>query len=221
MSEDTTVVIEEGKDKVPAGEGDIEEMVQLTPATYSALLDRLDELEASPKSKQSVDTLADAGTQRSRASFNDEDIENMRPKDLINAVIGHIEDTRIQPLLVRIEEMNVKAEIRDLTRDGKNQDFFDLKDTIYEVASKNPQLSIEEALILARQKKGYSLDGKKPEVKGDGPSKTDLLRGLPPRKVIGGEKPNTNRGVTGESDPETRKDAALMALRDMKKAGKL
>ena len=112
MSEDTTVVIEEGKDKVPAGEGDIEEMVQLTPATYSALLDRLDELEASPKSKQSVDTLADAGTQRSRASFNDEDIENMRPKDLINAVIGHIEDTRIQPLLVRIEEREVPTQLR-------------------------------------------------------------------------------------------------------------
>jgi hypothetical protein len=203
-----------------------EDIVKLQPAAYNALLDRLDELEGLALSKgtpKNLDDLANEGTKKGeRKPLSEDDLNEMKPKEIINLVVQHINETQINPLLVKLEEMTVKQEIRELTRDGKNKDFFELKEEIYQVASRNPQLSLEEALILARQRKGYSPDGKKPEGDEDDPSKKkDLLRSLPSRRVIGGEKPGASRSSASDTEPETRKDAIHLAFADMKKAGKL
>lgn len=203
-------------------------LIQLTPDVYNALLDRLDELEEVAKGSQrapapkNVDDLAQQGRQQQQqAGITDDMLRQMTPTQIVGAITQHLNETQIQPLLVKIEEMNVRQEIRELTRDGKNQDFFELKDEIFQIASKAPQLSLEEALTLARQKRGY-VDGKPPAKKeGEGDDKVSLLGNLPPRRVIPGERQGASRSSMEQTDPETRMDAAKRALQDMKKAGKI
>lgn len=203
----------EDKDLTP------DEMVTLAPDAYNALLDELDRLQELVQQKiespsmKSVDDLASAA--KSPSKEEPIDLDKISPKELANLLIQHIRETELKPLINKIEEVNVKAEIRELTRDGKNADFFTLKDEIYEIASRNPQLSLEQVLILAREAKKSS--GNKDEDKS---KKQDLLRNLPPRRTFG-EKPTAARVTSSDTEPATRKDAVIRAMEDMKKAGKL
>jgi uncharacterized protein YdcH (DUF465 family) len=201
-----------------------DDTIKLEPEVYNALLDRLDELEdklsksGGGRKPLTEEELANV-VKNPKQQVTEEAINQMKPKDLINVILQHIEETRIQPLLVKIEEMNVRNEVDKLTANGKNQDFFELKDDIYDIAVKNPQLSLKEALSLAREKKGYSREGKPPEDDGSDDNKNPL-RHLPPRRIIAGERPGVSRTTTTVANPETRKEAVSQALEEMKKAGK-
>jgi hypothetical protein len=196
------------------------DMVELAPEAYNALLDRLDELEglALNKSKPSnIDDLANAGNQRVGVpkSLSEDDINEMKPTQIINLVLQHVNDTQVKPLLVKIEEMNIRDEIKDITKDEEDAKLFEsLKEEIYQVASKNPTLSLKQAFLLAKESEGSV----KPN---SSPSNKDSLRHLPPRQTIPGEKPNTARVTVGDKVPETRRDAATEALAEMRKAGKI
>jgi hypothetical protein len=195
-------------------------LVHLSADAYNALLDRLDELEMRniPASQQTppsnVDDLAQRGQRRDQA-ITPETINNMTPMQIVDFVIGHMNETAVKPLLTKIEEMNVKTEINEIMADPKNADFVDLKEDIYKIAVENPTLSLKQALILARERKGASPTPPSPSNRGD------LLRNLPPRRVISGEKPNAAVVSTSEAVPETRMDAAKQALDEMLKAGKI
>ncbi len=199
-----------------------EEMVTLSPEAYNALLDRLDELEtrdirkagAPPAPPSNVDDLAQRGTQRNQ-QITPETINNMTPMQIVDFVVNHMNETAVKPLLTKIEEANVKMEINEIMADPKNADFVDLKESIYEIAVANPTLSLRQCLTLARERKGASPTPPSPSNKGD------LLRNLPPRRPIPGEKPNNASVSTSEKVPETRKDAAQQALDEMMKAGKI
>lgn len=212
----------EAKAKAGAAGAD-DEVVKLQPAAYNALLDRLDELEEIARAKvqtppANVDDLA-AAAKGNRQPITEDDLSKMGPAALVNTILKHVHETQVQPLILKIEEMAVKQEIKELTRDGKNKDFFELKDDIYAIASKAPQLSLEEALILARENK----KSKTPPASSDDTTNVkDLLRNLPPRRNIpGGERPGAARASISEGIAETRIDAAKMALADMKRAGKI
>jgi hypothetical protein len=171
-----------------------------------------------PNQPANVDDLA-AAAKGNRQPITEDDLSKMGPAALVNTILKHVHETQVQPLILKIEEMAVKQEIKELTRDGKNKDFFELKDDIYAIASKAPQLSLEEALILARENK----KSKTPPASSDDTTNVkDLLRNLPPRRNIpGGERPGAARASISEGIAETRIDAAKMALADMKRAGKI
>ena len=199
-----------------------EDQVVLNVDAYNALLDELDRLEKitqqSVSTAKSLEDLAAEGLEgkpiKKAKGDQDQDLDNLSPQQLAGMIIQHMRDTEIRPLIQKIEELNVRSEIKELTRDGKNSDFFELKDEIHAIASKAPQLSLEEVLILAREQKKAS------GVKTDDKSKKDLLRGLPPRRTFG-EKPNAVSTTASDTMPSTRKEAAERAFEDLKKAGKI
>ena len=199
-----------------------EDQVVLNVDAYNALLDELDRLEKitqqSVSTAKSLEDLAAEGLEgkpiKKAKGDQDQDLDNLSPQQLAGMIIQHMRDTEIRPLIQKIEELNVRSEIKELTRDGKNSDFFELKDEIHAIASKAPQLSLEEVLILAREQKKTS------GVKTDDKSKKDLLRGLPPRRTFG-EKPNAVSTTASDTMPSTRKEAAERAFEDLKKAGKI
>ena len=115
----------------------------------------------------------------------------------------------------------MKDEIKELRKElGENDDFDDLREEIYAVASKNPNLSIKQAYRLAKKesspKRKDSGDDDEPEGKS---RKRDALLHLPPR--IHSERPTHARGATDKGAPETRAEAANLAYEDLEKSGLL
>lgn len=196
------------------------ERVTLTGEQYNAILDSLDELEdlKTGLSKQvntpTVDSLA-AEANTATPTPAKTDISQLEGDDLVAHIINEVNTNVAQPLLVKMEEIRLDAEIKDLTKDDKNADFWDLKEEIYQVASRNPNLSIKEAYNLAKTEKGLTTR----PTDGD---KTKPLRNLPDRRALPiGEKAGIPGSAVGDSTPETRKDAAEMAWDAMDKAGKI
>jgi len=215
MTEPTTLVPKDEGTPVPTGvEG---ESVALSPEQYNAMLDAIDELNDLKSQRQppTVDSLANEGRGKSTPQGpSAEDLEDLKTPDLINFILQEVETRVSQPLMVKLEEMRIKDEIRELTREGKNKDFWNYKDDIYKVASRNPNLSIEEAFMLAKTKKG-------PLVEGDDGEKPKPLKNLPPRRTVPvGEKPGFSGTTVATAEPETRKAAANRAWDDLEKAGK-
>ena len=200
-----------------------EDIVKLTPAQYNAMLDALDELEdiksksIQQQSKSSVDQLADEGRQGvSQPRQERLDLSQMQPEELISFILETVNEKISQPLMVKIEEIRVKDEIRELMRDEKNKDFWDYKDQVYNIAVRNPNLSIEEAYRLAKTTKGPSLQG------DGGESRKDTLRSLPSRRNVPiSERPGFSGSAVANQEPATRLDAAQMAWDKMHKEGKV
>jgi hypothetical protein len=210
-----------GSPPPPAAPPPAEDVVKLSPAQYNALLDKLDELEdlknraAQSRSRSPVDQLADEGRQRQPIAPTQDELEQLRPQDLVNYILGVVNKEVSQPMMVKIEEIRVKDEIRELMRDEKNKDFWDYKESIYQIAVRNPNLSIEEAYKLAKSQKG-------PAVAVDSSDGKDTLRSLPSRRSVPvGERPGLSGSSISKTEPETRKEAAQMAWDKMKKEGKV
>jgi hypothetical protein len=211
-----------------AGTGKEGEVV-LTAMQYNALLDRLDELEtesaAGGKPKggtvDDVDDLVKDGKGGKPAGgegLTEEQVNKLTPAQLTKLILTSVQTMNVQatqPLLVRLEEIRIGAEIKDLKKDPEiAKDFDSLKEQIFQVASRNPNLSIEEAYYLAKQKA--------PKKKDEGGEKQDkdVLRNLPKRRIPG-EKPGGGAGGVLDATPQTRTSAAALAIEQMKKAGQL
>jgi len=200
----------------------LEEKVELTPTQYNAMLDAIDELNelksASARASvtPTVDSLAEEGRGRvTPEGTTAEDLEEMRPRELINLILQEVDAKVSQPLMVKIEEIRVKDEIRELLKEEENKDFWDYKEEVYTIASRNPNLSIEEAYKLAKSNKGSSK-------KSDGGEKENTLKTLPGRRSVPvGEKPGPSGSSITASEPETRKEAAQMAWDKMQREGKV
>jgi len=210
--------------------------VTLTGVQYNAILDRMQELEEGVLEKRrkgplSVDELADevderGGKKPTEGAPDPRAIEQMTNTQLIGYIFQAVEKGIGQPLLVKLEEMRVKDEIKELRKDlGENDDFDDLRDEIYKVAVRNPNLSIKEAYRLAKKEEG-SKTKKKGENEDEEEAtpvskkkKRDVLFSLPSRVKTQSEKPTHTRGTTHEGAPETRMDAAKRAIEDLEKTG--
>ncbi len=204
------------------------EKVTLEPDVYNALLDRLEELEGREakgergKSK-TVDELAaeleERQAPRRQQQVDPDQINNLSNSDLARLILNEVQQNIAQPLLVKLEEMRVSSEIQELRKSlGENDDFDDLKDDIYKVASRNPNLSIKEAYKLAKKEDTAKGKDKGENAEDKAERKAPLLR-LPPRAHS--EKPTQARSATDKGHPETRADAAKLAMDEMEKEGKL
>ena len=208
--------------------------IELDPEQYDALLDRLDELEELAQQSKgkgggkqdSVDDIIDdahgrgGGQQRQAGQLTAEDIDRMKPSQLVGLILGAVQSDISQPLMVKLEEMRLSQEIREIKGKKGNEDFDDYKEDIFKIASRNPNLSLEEAYRLAKAKRppkqGDEDDG---EERGGG-SRRDVLRSLP-RRVPRGERPGASQSASRAGEPETRMEAAAQALEEMRKAGKI
>jgi len=216
------------------GKGEEEgEKVILEPEQYNALLDRLQELEEltlkGGKGKiKTVDELADdledddqRGQRGRQRQIDPNKINELSNTELARLILAEVQQNVAMPLLTKLEEFRVKDEIKELRKDlGEDDDFDDLKEEIYQVASKNPNLTIKQAYKLAKKesspKRKDSSDDDEPEGKS---KKKDALLHLPPR--IHSERPTHARGATDKGAPETRAEAANRAYEDLEKSGLL
>jgi hypothetical protein len=202
------------------GQGEPAEKIELDKATYEALLNRLDELDEAlkAKSKEPPESAVDALVTEARSGGEDEppEFDSMRPSELV----AYIRDEMINPILVHIETIRIGNEIKELMQEEEYKDFWDHREAIYEVARKNPQLSMRDAYHLATGK--AKPQKKEPALKKTESAKSPqerLLRHLPP---VHGEKPTgVTESSTKEVAPKTLEEAAARAFEDLEKGGKV
>jgi len=234
-----TAVKEKEKEKAKETKEKADDKVELSGSQYNAILDRMQELEdAALQSRRSgprsVDELAEevdrGGRQTERKEFDPDALERLSNAQLAQFIMQQVNLGVGQPLLVKLEEIRVKDEIKDLRReikedseDGKTDDFDEHRDRIYKIASRNPNLSIREAYKLAKEEGGAKPSKRRDNEKGDetpqrGRSR-DALLSLPPRVNPHSEKPTHSSSSLSKSDPATRMDAAKLALEEMERKG--
>lgn len=208
--------------------------IELDPEQYDALLDRLDELEGQVqgqgqgKGKGGIDEIIDeahgrkGGGQGQQGQLTLEDIDRMRPSQLVQLILGEVHGSLGQPIMVKLEEMRLQQEIKEIRKEHK--DFDNYKEDIYKIASRNPNLSLEDAFLMAKAKRppkeGDNREGEGGNEARGGGSRRDVLRNLPKRVPLG-ERPGASQGASRAGEPETRMDAAAQALEEMRKAGKI
>jgi hypothetical protein len=219
----------EGEDK----RSNEEETVILKPEQYNALLDKIADLEelalkGSGKTKdgeeEDLEAIAAAAKEKGNGRGQDKPIDwdKLSSKDLANLVVGHVDVQMVQPILTELYSLRIRQDIKDFIQDEKITDFKDYKKDIYEICSKNPNMSIADAYYTAKSKKERSAKPEDDEERIDKGSERHRgqIEGLPPRRGLPkGERPGRSSSVTSEDDPETRTDAAKRAIEKLKKEG--
>lgn len=215
------------------------DVVTLRPDQWNAILDRMAELEeiATNAAKGSggqnrepltVDDLADQLQNRGQGNkqIDPRQLEQLSNAQLMGLIMQQVEQNIGQPLLIKLEEMRVRDEVKELRKELKElevpDDIDSMKEVIFKVAARNPNLSIKEAYILAKggrmptkgEKNNEDTDGGDNTQKGKG-----TLFNLPPRANIVGEKPTHSSGSMGGISPQTRMEAASKAFDELEKKG--
>ncbi len=204
--------------------------VVLTKEQYSAILDRMDELEQEASSKrsdkgskggrQTVDDLAREAKPRkeSEEKVPPLDLEGMTNTELVQFIFRAAEEHIVQPMSVQLQTIKVMGEIDKCF--AKHDDFYDYQDRVREIAIENPTLSIEKAYKMARleakEEEEAEEAGEEGSAKGESKGKTgakpkkgvQLL--IPPRAVLG-ERPGTAGAATKVGQAKTVKQAAERA----------
>lgn len=194
----------EKKEEKKEGESKEEKVVTLSESQYTALLDRVAELEDVSLSKKKdiydIDELAEEGKSRGVTPTKGEEIdwEVLSNKELVDKIVEAVNQGGLQ-LQTQIETQKVLREIDKA--EAKHNDFWTHEKDVRRIASNNPTLSIEEAYQLAKAgkegEKGEKKEGEKEKEVGAKTTRTEKLLNLPPR-IPGGEKP----GVVSSSTKE-------------------
>jgi len=194
--------------------------VVLTQEQYSALLERLDELESTPppSKSNSLDALADEGMSKStipQYQPNVKDLDDMTNKEIVELVMSEVGNYG-KGILAKVQTLEVLREIDKC--ENKYSDFWDFEQDVYKLASANPTLSIEQCYKLAKE------DTAKNDVKSDKSTtdrqrtKTEKLLNLPSARLAG-ERPSVSSNSTKAGGILTVKEAAEAAFKEMSKAG--
>lgn len=206
----------EGEKKEEEKKGEKEEkVVTLSESQYSALLDRVAELEDVSLSKKKdiydIDELAEEGKRREVIPVKGEEVdwEALSNKELVDKIVEAVNQGGLQ-LQTQIETQKVLREIDKC--EVKYDDFWKFEKDIRRIATENPTLSIEKAYRLAKleiegDKKEEKKEGEKREEVGAKTTRTEKLLNLPPR-VPGGEKPGVVSSSTKGSQTKTLREAA-------------
>ncbi|RLG40665.1 MAG: hypothetical protein DRN78_05220 [Thermoproteota archaeon] len=214
------------------GQGQEEQQkVELDVETYTALLDRLEELEQAVekgtpkgKGKSSVDDLLDELDDPDEPSGQKDepvDLDSMSRAEFLQFTLQQISEGVISPLAVAVEEMRLDREIDKLTRDEKYQDFWDYKDEIYQIAKDNPKLSLKKAYLIAKQEASEKAKGKgKDETGGLAARAVKLKTRLPDPRAFGERPSGTPTGSTQDMGPVSLEEAAARAYDEAMKGGK-
>lgn len=203
-----------------AGAEQQEEMVQIEPAAYAALLDRLAELEEKTTTKvvpvSELIREAKAGQEeRTTPEVSEEDLEKMSNTQLVQHILQIIDPVAVD-LNTKIQTVKVMNELDKLEAmcEAVDEDFWEVKDRVYEIATKNPTLSLKEAYKLAKPDTQIKEKERKKKTELKQPGK---IHALPPRPVLTGDRPGVSTTVTKKGDPESNKAAAEQAWADMEK----
>ena len=191
--------------------------VTLSLEQYTALLDRVAELEdaslqgSKVKESYSLEELADEGRSKKtkkEVTLEEADWDNLSGKELVQLVVEAVNQAGAG-LKADIETLRVLREVDKC--EVKYSDFWKYEKDIRKVATENPSLSIEKAYHLAKlEKEGEKGERKKGEKEETVEvTRTEKLLNLPPR--FGGEKPGVVPSSTKSSEVKTLREAALKA----------
>lgn len=215
---------EQKKDESAKEEKATGRKIELDEETYSALLDKLDELETrvSKSGKQKdeveeeeddVESLAREGKEgRGEKETNIDDLTNAQ---LLSLVEDKLTKDVMGPVMVAINQLRIEGEIDRLTRPkelgGEGiKDFWSYKDEIYQIASQHPKMTLKRAYLLAKSENPEK--GKGTEKANDARDRDARLRHLPERpQRTHSERPGMAESSSKEGDPKTLKDAAAKA----------
>jgi len=197
------------------------EQITLSAEAYTALLDRLDELEAlgsleRPQPRQQLkksneddddddlESIVSEGKKsrggQAEPELTEEEVNNMSNADLMK-LIDQRGSEFIQPIYQRLLENEIKSEIREIRRDKDVRPEFDAYwNLTYKIAKANPEMSVEDAFLLAKVKRPglYKAPGKKGDEKGN------PLNNIPPRPRVYGEK--VDRSSLGSESTKPKVD---------------
>lgn len=211
----------EGEKELEEKVGD-EEMIKLTPSQYAALLDRMSELESPRSSGRRVvddepgdlDSLIEEGTKKGKGEekppLSPEDIDGLSNSQLVQLLTGEL-NQYMMPVLTRIEKMRVETELRDTRKE--HEDFEDYSDEVYKLTVRDPQLSIEDAYLLAKGRKEKAKPKEGDKEKDKEKDKKGKLFNLPPRPVFG-ERPGPSHNVA-KTTPKTLMEATERAYEEV------
>ena len=148
----------------------------------------------------------DRGKPRGKEEEEEVDWETLgvRP-EAVNFILSVVQDQLIKPLDVKIELVKVKEQIRDCEK--KYEDFWDYKKEIYAIGSANPQLTVEQAYLLARTSKAKTSE------KGE-EKKEEKKEETKPQVLPFGEKPGVKKSSAVKGEPADLKGAAQRAVEE-------
>jgi len=212
---------EEGKTE----EGENKDDITLNAETYNALLTKLDDLEEQIKEggqEQETDAerlAREAKEKTETGSTETVDYDKLTNVELVTTIDEQIRNNVLGPLTQQIAALSLQLEIDRLKSEKDEEgkavyaDFDKFKTKIYEIGTRNPNLSLKEMYNLAKGKK-------EPSEKEEGKSERDkLLMHLPTPKVVHGEKPGAASSSTTKGDPKDLKGAAARAFDETFKGG--
>lgn len=189
-----------------------EDFIKVPTASYDALLDGYDTLEAenknlrSKKDEDDVDIDELLKDEKPQQKGEKVDLESMSNTELANFVFSSMEGVGKQ-IMQRLDTVQLTNEIERCM--DKHDDFINYQKDIQKLSVANPKLSIERCYTLAKQEKG-GFD-KKEEEKGEEEkekrSTAEKLYNLPKRKVYG-EKPGVTPAATQKNTVMSSKEAA-------------
>jgi hypothetical protein len=210
-----------GSDEAKNQETKQPDKVELDAEVYTALLDRLDELEASHAGKskdkeegEDIDSLAQQAQPQQQQS-RQVDLERLNNQGLAAYIARELTSDVINPMLVKLSQIELRLEEKELS--GQYEDFEGVKKDTYALLHKNPSLSLEQAYHLA---KTQTVKSEKQKSKTDdvpATAKGGALRHLPQRPAIHGEKPSgaAKAATQAATTYKTNRSAAERAIEDL------
>lgn len=196
-------------------------VVQIDASTYNALLDRLDELEGQAsdrgvKTGDEIDDLYQEGTRDKGGGEHGKqegqvNLDNLSNTELAHYVASELQNNALMPLLTKMADIELKLEVNSFRSSLKEDDYSDYEEDVLKVMYDNPKMSVKKAYLLVKAEKG---DKPTKEGEGEGDSR-NLLKHLPKRQVIHGEKPGAAAQGTEEPIPKDTKGAAKRAIKDL------
>ncbi len=135
------------------------------------------------------------------------DLERMTSTQLANFVVQHMHTTYFQPLVEQIELIRIRDEIKDAAREAKanGEDFADVKNDVFKVLEKRPNLTVREAYKLVKSSKPRAAQDSGSDKPGEKRDKTArTLADL-------GERPSVSRAASSPASAKTIREAAERA----------
>lgn len=171
--------------------------ISLSKEEFADLIGRMSQMQSIINGYQSQEAKAQE-VQNQVPALKEDDINNLTNAQLLQLVQMQV----AQPLVQTIMNLTVKEELREVQ--AKYEDFKDYKEQVYTLASKNTNLSLEDAYLLAKGAKVTTTqkqEATKPETK------------QPPPQA---QKPNTPPTSTVTSKPANSiREAAMAAMKEL------
>jgi hypothetical protein len=181
-----------------------EEGVFLSQEDYKRLINQVSQMEAKMAQLQEPKY---ASPPEPEPELNEDEFAKMSPKTFYESIVSNVGEKIGKPLFEAITAVNVKLEIMQ-TRGKYGEDFDANYADVQKTAIANPMMSVEDAYLLVKSKKGASIPNKIKEE----PLKPKEL----PKPPIS-ERPGPSSLKAGEK--LSAREAATKAFEELNKQG--